>query len=288
MKKSEIKKYIKNNIVFIVSIIITLAVIIFGAISGSGMLGVSNTLLGFMNDNFSWLYLLVLPLILIFLISVACSKYGKIKLGSDDDVPEHSTISWFSMLFCAGTGIGLVFWSIAEPLTHYANPPYDIPPCSEDAANFSIRTCFLHWGILPWTCFAIVGLGIAYFQYRKKKSGSISSIFIPLIGEKRARGAFGKIMNTFAIIVSVAGVATSLGLGCMQICGGLSYMSDIPNNSITWLVVIAVVTTIFLISSITGVKRGIKLLSNLNSVLAIALLLMAFLSDLRAKCLIAL
>ena len=251
-------------------------VILFGAISSSGLAHVSDVLIGFLNKNFAWFYLLVLPLILVFLICIACSKYGRIKLGGDSEKPEHSTLSWFSMLFCAGTGIGLVFWSIAEPLAHYSNPPYEIGAATQEAADFSIRTCFLHWGILPWTCFAIVGLCIAYFQYRKKKKGTISSAFIPLIGEKRANGVFGKIIDIFAIVVSVAGVATSLGLGCMQICGGLNYMTGVPDNNMTWLIVIIAITAIFLVSSITGVKKGIKILSGINSWMAIALLVLVF------------
>ena len=264
----------KKESVFLISALIAVFVIIYGAISGAGLNNLSDILLNFLNNNFSWFYLLALPCILVFLIYLACSKYGKIKLGDADEKPEHSFLSWFAMLFCAGTGIGLVFWSIAEPLTHYTNPPYGIVAGTEEAANFSIRTCFLHWGFLPWACFALVGLAIAYFQFNRKKNGLMSNILIPVFGEQKINGPIGKTIDVFSIIVSVAGVATSLGLGCMQICGGTEFLFDIPNNKITWLLVIIIITSIFLTSSISGVNKGIKLLSNINSWLAIALLIL--------------
>lgn len=266
----------KQETVFLVSLLISLIVICYGAIWPDQIAVISNVSLAFLNKYFSWFYLLSLPCILLFLLWLACGKYGDIKLGQPEDEPEHSFTSWFAMLFCAGTGIGLVFWSIAEPLTHFSAPPYGIEPGSEAAADFAIRTSFLHWGFLPWACFGLVGLGLAYFQFAKKKNGLMSSLFIPLFGEKLIDGAVGKVIDIFSVIVSVAGVATSLGLGCMQICGGTEYLFGIPSNRVTWLIVIIVITCIFLASSISGVNKGIKLLSNINSWLAIALLVLGF------------
>ncbi len=274
MKK--VSGYLKNNSVFVAAVICSLAVILYGAFNSVGLNALSGSLLEFLNNNFAWFYLLALPAFFVFLIYIACSKYGKIKLGGQDEKPEYSTLSWFAMLFCAGTGIGLVFWSIAEPLTHYTNPPYGIEAGSEQAANFSIRTSFLHWGLLPWACFAIVGLALAYFQFNKKKKALISSSLIPLIGEKRAGGTLGRLVDFFSVLVTVAGVATSLGIGCMQICGGLNHLFSIPNTKTTWFIVIVVITCVFACSAISGIGRGIKLISNINSWLAIALLIMAF------------
>ncbi len=272
----QIFEAIKKNTVFAISLVISLVVIIYGAINSSGMTTLSNILLSFLNNNFAWFYLLALPCFFVFLVWLACSKYGNIKLGEPDEKPEHSTLSWFAMLFCAGTGIGLVFWSIAEPLTHYTIPPYGLEAGSAEAANFSIRTSFLHWGLLPWACFALVGLALAYFQFNKKKSGLISTTFIPLIGEKHSKGVFGKAIDIFSVLVTVAGVATSLGLGCMQICGGFNHLLNIPNNNITWLIVIVIITGVFACSAVSGVGKGIKILSNINSYLAIALLILGF------------
>ncbi len=272
----KIANALKKNIVFVVTIAISFAVILYGSLNSSGINALSLILMDGVNKYFSWLYLFIMFAAFVFLIWLVCSKYGNIKLGKDDDRPEHSRLSWFAMLFCGGTGIGLVFWSIAEPLTHFGNPYGDIVAGSEEAANFSIRTCFLHWGFIPWACFAVVGLGLAYFHFRKGKKALISSTLSPLIGDKLANGFIGKIIDMLSVLVTVAGVATSLGLGCLQICGGGEYLFDIPNNETTWLIVILVIAVIFLVSSITGVNKGIKWLSNLNSVLAIVLLIAGF------------
>lgn len=266
----------KNQTVFIISLVLSLIVILYGAVYPERIKILSVILLDFLNQNFSWFYLISLPFIFAFLLWLAFSRYGNIKLGEPDDEPDYSFAGWFAMLFCAGTGIGLVFWSIAEPLTHFASPPYGIEPGSEAAADFAIRTSFLHWGFLPWACFGLVGLGIAYFQFARKKSGLISILFEPLFGEKIISGPLGNAIDIFAVVVSVAGVATSLGLGCMQICGGTEYLFGLPSRPSVWLAVIIVITCIFLASSISGVDKGIKFLSSINSWLAIALLVLGF------------
>lgn len=273
---NKIKCYFKNNSVFTVCVLLSALIIILGSIFASELGRISGIIMNFVSHNFGWLYLAFVFFLCVFLIWLAFSKYGNIKLGSPTDKPEHSNFSWFAMLFCGGTGIGLVFWSVAEPLSHYTSPPNGITPGTSEAANFSIRNCFLHWGITQWACFAIVGLGIAYFQFCKKKSCKISNIISPLVGEKATNGTFGKVIDTFAVIVSLAGVATSLGLGVTQICGGLNYLWDVPNNSNVWLIIIVIISVVFLLSSVSGVNKGIKLLSNLNTVLALLLLLLAF------------
>lgn len=266
----------KSNSVFIISVAIAVAIILYGYFFSNNLVTVSSVIMFWVSTNFGWLYIIFVFFLCIFLTWLASSKYGKIKLGNDNEKPEYSNFSWYAMLFCGGTGIGLVFWSIAEPLSHYANPPEGIIAGTVEAANFSIRTCFLHWGITQWMCFAIVGLGIAYFMFRKGKNAQISNLLSPLIGEKLIQGWFGKIIDTFSVIVSFAGVATSLGLGVSQICGGLNYLFDVPNNATTWFIIIVVITCIFLASAISGVDKGIKLLSNINTYIAFVLLIVAF------------
>lgn len=266
----------KKNMVFIISIIISSIIIIYGLIYSKNLLKISNLLLNASNKYFGWLYLLIIPLILFYLIYLAFSKYGNIRLGDKNSRPEHSTLSWLAMLFCAGTGIGLMFWSISEPLTHYVSPPDGIISGSAEAADFAIRTSFLHWGFLPWACFAIVGLALAYFQYNKKKKCQISSILEPVIGKKNSNGKLGNLIDIFAILVSVAGVSTSLGLGCMQICGGFNYLFNVPNGKLTWFIVIILVTSAYLASAVSGINKGIKLLTKINSYLALLLLIVAF------------
>lgn len=264
----------KQNRVFIWSVLITIAVIVYCARDIAGLTSLSMRMMSFINEYFAWLYLLALPLMMIFLLWLSCSRYGNVKLGNGQGRPEYSTTSWFSMLFCAGTGIGLVFWSVAEPLAHYTNPPDGMMPGSVEAARFAIRTCYLHWGFLPWTCFTVVGLGIAYFQFNKGRNGLISNLLQPIFGDKAISGWAGNLIDIFAILVSVAGVATSLGLGCMQICGGLGHLFGLPCNNATYLVAIIVISLIFVASAISGIGKGIKCLSTINSWLALLLLLL--------------
>lgn len=267
---------IKKNAVFIVSIMVALFVIIYGMFFSESLVAVSSVIMNWVSVNFGWIYVLSVFGFILFLSYLAISKWGNIKLGNDDDKPEYSNFSWFAMLFCGATGIGLVFWSIAEPLSHYVSPPEGIEAGTLESAEFSMRTCFLHWGITQFACFAIVGLALAYFQFRKGKKVLVSNALEPLIGEKNCNGFIGKLIDVFSVVVTFAGVATSLGLGVSQICGGLDYLVDIPNNKTTWLVVIACITVVFVISAITGVNKGIKILSSINTYIAITLLVLAF------------
>ena len=167
--------------VFIISVIIAVAVILYGVLFSDNLVRVANIVLAWVSKYFGWLYIAFVFFLCVFLAWLAISKYGKIKLGKDFEKPEYSNFHWYAMLFCGGTGIGLVFWSIAEPLSHYANPPEGIAAGTIEAADFSIRTCFLHWGITQWVCFALVALGISFFQFRKGKNAQ----FAPGILEKR-------------------------------------------------------------------------------------------------------
>lgn len=270
------KEWYKQNSVFVWTLVIALCVIIFGAVFSSTLAEWSSALMSWVSHYFGWLYILSVVAFIVFCVWIALSKYGKIKLGKDADKPEFNNFSWYAMLFCGSTGIGLVFWSIAEPLSHYAAPPVGIEPGTMEAIDFSIRTCYLHWGITQWVCFAVVGLGIAYFQFRKGKNAQLSNLLIPFVGEKRTNGWFGKFVDGFSVVVSFAGVATSLGLGVSQICGGLQHLFGIPKTEETIMWIIIFITLVFIFSAITGVYKGIKILSNFNTYLALALLGIAF------------
>ena len=270
------KKWYFGNSVFAWTLVIAICVIVFGAVYSDTLGETSGLFMNWVSHYFGWLYILAIVAFIGFCVWMALGKYGKIRLGKDDEKPEFSTFSWYAMLFCGSTGIGLVFWSIAEPLSHYAAPPVGIEPGTMDAIDFSIRTCYLHWGITQWVCFAVVGLGIAYFQFRKGKNAQLSNLLTPLVGEKRTNGWFGKFIDGFAVIVSFAGVATSLGLGVSQICGGLEHLFGFPKTQETILWIIILITFVFIISAISGVYKGIKLLSNFNTYLALVLLALAF------------
>ncbi len=266
----------KDNKVFYISLVISFAIVGWGILFQENFAASANWLLGFLSTNFGWAYLLSMFIFVLFALSLAFSRYGNIKLGPDDSEPEFSTTSWFGMLFGAGMGIGLVFWGVAEPVSHYLNPSSGIEAGSTASANFAMKASFMHWGFHPWANYAIIGLALAYFQFRKGKPGLISSIFIPLLGEERVQGPIGKTIDVLAVFATVAGVATSLGMGTLQINSGLKYLFNIPETQTVQVMIIAVVTVIFIWTAVSGIDKGIKVLGDINLVLASALLLLTF------------
>ena len=267
----------RTNAVFLFSAAIAVAIAVWGIVARESFAAMAGVLMGLLKQKFSWLYLGVMLLFVIFSLALAFSRFGKIRLGADGEKPEYSNISWFAMLFGAGMGIGLVFWGVAEPLSHYAAPMKGIEPQTEEAARFAIRSCFMHWGLHPWACYAVMGLGLAYFQFRKNSSALASSLLKPLFGEKRAAGLPGKTVDIFTTALTVTGVATSFGMGCLQISSGLEYMFGIPNNAVTWIVIIILICMIYLRSALSGVGKGIKRLSDFNMIMFVLLMVVAFL-----------
>ncbi|UNL85971.1 glycine betaine uptake BCCT transporter [Priestia koreensis] len=266
----------KVSSVFWISIVVTVLFIIWGALPeatlGSASLGsVTNAIQTFIVDKFGWYYLLAGSIFVIFVLFLIFSRYGSIRLGKDDERPEYSYISWFAMLFSAGMGIGLVFWGASEPISHFHVPPAG-DGGTADAARTAMRYSFFHWGLHPWAIYSVLALALAYFQFRKGAPLLISNILRPLLGD-RVDGGLGTFINFIAVFATIFGVATSLGLGAIQISGGLSYISPITNNFTTQLIIIIVVTLLFLLSAKSGLDKGIKYLSNLNVIIAIVLLL---------------
>jgi glycine betaine transporter len=262
----------KNNVVFIFSLIIVLFFVLLGILNAELLDNVSNTLHASIIDNFGWIYHLAIFVFFIFCIYLAFGRYGNLKLGEDHEKPQYSYFGWFSMLFAAGMGIGLVFWGVAEPLSHYLHPPAHIAEASGDAAAFAMRYSFFHWGLQPWAVYIIMSLSLAYFSYRRKMPPVISSCFYPILG-KRIYQTPGHIINTLAVLATIFGVATSLGLGAMQIGAGLNFLYGLTNSIEIIILIIAVVTVFFLFSSLIGVTKGIQTLSKLNMLLAFILLL---------------
>lgn len=258
---------------FLISLVIVIGFVLFGAISPELFAKSASKVLGLTTTNFGWFYLIVAFAFLIFCIYLAFSKYGQITLGQDDDEPEYSLPTWFSMLFSAGMGIGLVFWGVAEPVSHYFAPPAGVTGQTTEAASAAMRYVFFHWGLHPWGIYAIIALSLAYFQYRKGAKGLISSTFAPLLGEK-VNGPIGRTIDVLSIIATAFGVATSLDLGTLQINGGLSHLFGLASSTTVQIGIIAVITVIFLLSATTGLDKGIKFLSNTNLVVALLLLLL--------------
>lgn len=263
-----------NNSVFYISLVVVLLICLWGIILPENFGNMANNIFNFLTVKFGWFYLLAMFFFVIFILGLAFSKFGKIKLGPDDSKPEYSNISWFAMLFSAGMGVGLVFWGVAEPLNHFLGPKAGIIPGTPEAADFAMFASFMHWGIHPWANYAVIALSLAYMQFRKNKPGLISSIFIPLIGEERAQGPIGKVIDILAIFATVAGVATSLGLGTLQINSGLNYLFGLPMNTFVQMSIIIIVTGMFMASAISGLDKGIKILSNTNVALAGILMLL--------------
>jgi len=244
-------------------------VVVWGLLAPASLGAVFNEALAAITRNFGWFYLwVVLGLVLLALV-LAFSRYGDMKLGADDDEPEFSNGAWFSMLFAAGMGIGLVYFGVAEPLSHFASPPPGVAARTPEAANAAMRYAFFHWGLHPWAIYGIVGLAIAYFQFRRGAPALVSSATetLPWAWARRLTPAF----NVLAVVATAFGVAASLGVGAAQINSGLHTVFGLPVGP-TWQVgIIAVVTVLFVTSSVSGVARGVKLLSVGNLIAAAAL-----------------
>lgn len=221
--------------------------------------------------NLGWFYILSMTGFLLFVVGLAFSPFGKIRLGPDDSKPEFSRPTWFAMLFSAGMGIGLLFFSVAEPIMHYVDPPAG-PGQNLDAARNAMGLTFFHWGLHPWAVYAVVGLSLAYFGYRRGLPLSIRSAFHPLLGE-RVKGRLGDVIDILAIVSTMFGVATSLGIGAMQVNAGLNQVAGLNQSVGIQIAIIAVITAIATVSVVSGLDVGIRRLSELNMGLAALLLL---------------
>lgn len=272
---NEIKQN-KINYVFIISLILTSIVVITAIISPDIFEKVSNSMFKVIINNFSWIYTIGMLALVIFAVFLIFSKYGNIRLGKDTDRPEFSNLSWFSMLFGAGMGIGLVFFGAVEPMKHFI-APIGSQPGSSEAVTFAMQQSYIHWGLHPWAAYSIMGLALAYFQFRKDAPGLISSVFLPILGENGVRGPIGKTIDILAVFTTVTGIATSLGMGTMQIAGGLEYVFNIENTIQIQILIIAIATILYTLSSTSGLDKGIKTLSNINLSLAAFILIGAIL-----------
>ncbi|GLB59161.1 hypothetical protein NCCP133_12940 [Cytobacillus sp. NCCP-133] len=264
----------KVTSVFWISLVIASIFVIWGMVAPVQLGNVMDKTKVYFLDSFGWFYQLSATFFLIFSIFLIFSKYGKIKLGADEDKPDFNRSTWFAMLFSAGMGIGLLFFGVSEPISHFMSPPI-VEGGTPEAARVALRYTYLHWGFHAWAIYFVIALVLAYYKFRKKQPGLKSITLTPLIGS-RAKGVIGIIVDSVAVFATIFGVAASLGLGAAQINGGLHYVAGVPNNFTVQLIIIAIVTVLFILSASTGLQRGIKYLSNANLVLAV-ILLFAFL-----------
>ncbi len=225
-------------------------------------------------ENGSWFYVLTVAFIFFFVIFLAVSRYGDIRLGPDHATPDYSLVSWLSMLFAAGMGIGLMFFGVAEPLMHYLSPP-TAETGTVAAVQEAMKMTFFHWGLHAWAIYAIVALVLAYFSYRHNLPLTLRSALYPLIGDRIYQWP-GHLVDVFAVVSTVFGVATSLGLGASQVNAGFNYLFGIDVSTTNQIIIMCGITSLAVISVATGLDKGIKILSETNMILAIILLLLIF------------
>ena len=299
-----------NPTVALMSIFVILVFVLYGTLMTESASEMFENLKANIIWGLNWYYIGVVAFFLFFVLWLMFSRYGDIRLGDDDEKPEFSYFSWFAMLFSAGMGIGLVFWSVAEPIYHFQSNPFITEGLTPEAAEVAMRLTFLHWGLHPWAIYVVVGLSLAYFAYRKKLPLTIRSVLYPLIGD-RIYGPIGHAVDVLAIFGTVFGLATSLGLGVKQMDTGLAHLFQYDSYSTveakakadymteqcadlagdekqtcekkaektffkfptSLVIIIVVVTIIATLSVVSGLGRGVKILSELNLLLSMILLL---------------
>ncbi len=225
-------------------------------------------------NNFDWFFIVGCNVFIAFCVFLLVTPVGKIRLGGATAKPEFSYLSWFSMLFAAGMGIGLMFWSVAEPVAYYTDwygTPLNVEARTEEARTLALSATMYHWGLHPWAIYAVVGLALAFFSYNKGLPLTIRSAFFPIFGE-RCWGFIGNFIDILAVLATIFGLATSLGFGAQQAAGGLSHLFGISNGITTQIGFIVVVTSIAVISVARGLDGGVKILSNINMIIAAALI----------------
>ncbi|WP_159794016.1 BCCT family transporter [Puerhibacterium puerhi] len=265
-------------IVFGVAAVAAVAFVVWGFVSPDGLGAVATSALNGTITNFGWLFVIAATVFTIFVIVVAASRFGRIPLGKDDESPQFRTSSWIAMMFATGMGIGLIFYGVGEPLYFYMSPPPGtVDGQTPEAIATAMGTTLFHWTLYPWAMYAIVGLGMAYGTYRLGRTQLFSSMFTSLFGERAVNGWGGRVINILAILATLFGSACSLGLGALQIGGGLQETGVMAQVGTSVLVVIiAVLTAMFVASAVSGIERGIQWLSNINMVLAVLLAVIVF------------
>ncbi|MGY0019700.1 BCCT family transporter [Streptomyces sp. cg35] len=255
-----------------------LAVVAWAALGKKSFEDASGTALSWVLANFAWLFVIAADVFLVLCLVLALSRFGRIRLGRDDSSPEFSNLAWIAMMFSAGMGIGLMFYGVGEPLTHYLNPPPagGVQPRSGGAALVAMEYSFFHWTLTPWAIYGIAGLALAYAGFRKGRGNRLSSVFVPLIGARRAAGWPGRVIDLLAVFATVFGTATSLGVGALQVATGLDLTAGVENTTTVQLVIIVALGAAFVGSAFSGLNRGVKWLSTMNIVLAACLMLFVF------------
>jgi glycine betaine transporter len=255
--------------VFYIAAAISAAFVLWGVLDTESLATVADDVLSWVIATFGWVFVLATAAFLVFAGVLAMSRFGHVRLGTDEDRPEFRTASWVAMMFSAGMGIGLMFFAVGEPISQMSAPPEGtVRANTEAAAEQAMAISYFHWALHPWAIYAIVGLALAYFTFRRGMPNLISTAFYLLIGD-RINGPIGKSIDVLAIFATLFGSATSLGLGALQINSGLDFLWGVESANGIAVAIIAVLTLAFVVSAVSGVHRGIQWLSNTKMVLAI-------------------
>jgi BCCT family betaine/carnitine transporter len=262
-----------HNPVFMVSAVLVVAFVVGTLIFLDSAGAAFSHMRVWITTKFDWTFMISMNVFVVFSLFIAYSKLGKIRLGGKDAKPRYGYPGWLAMLFAAGVGIGLMFYGVLEPVTHTLNPPLGIDPANQqEAAAAGMSAAILHWGLHAWGVYAVVGLALAFFCFNRGLPLTLRSAFYPLFGD-RVWGVFGHVIDVTAVLATIFGLATSLGLGAEQIAGGLKYLFDIEPTSTTKIVLITAIICVALASVVAGLDKGVKRLSEINMGLAGLLLL---------------
>ena len=262
-----------HNPVFLISAVTIVGFVIFTLMFQEGAAAFFGWLRPWLTSTFDWVFMSAANIFVLFCLFLIVSPWGRIRLGGADAIPDFSYGGWFAMLFAAGMGIGLMFFGVLEPVNHFLNPPLGVNPEDVAAARaMAMAATIFHWGLHPWAIYAVVALSLAFFTFNNGLPLTIRSAFYPLLRD-RVWGWPGHIIDTLAVFATLFGLATSLGFGAEQASAGLHYLFDTPTNELTKIVLIICITAVALVSVVAGLEAGVKRLSEINMVLALALLL---------------
>lgn len=272
MSKDNLKQDVTyTTSTFWIALIVVVLFLLWGVFGTDSLTAASGVAFGFAINNFGWLFLIGVFAFVVFVVYLMVSKVGNIKLGKDDEKPEYGLFTWFAMLFSCGMGIGLVFWGVSEPIWHYMGPPYGAAESAE-SARLAMSYSFFHWAIHPWAIYAVIGASLGYFTYRKGYPMLLSSTLVPIFGEEQIEGPIGKIVNLIGVFATLFGLATSLGLGAMSVGAGLNMLFGVEATPALGVGIIIVITAAAIVSTLTGIDRGIKWLSRIAMVLGLFLM----------------
>ena len=258
--------------VFWGSAVVIAVFVVWGLAAPENLGVVMSAVLSWVIGNFGWAFIVIAAGALLLCIVLVLHPWGRIRLGPDDSRPEFRTFSWVSMMFAAGLGAGLLFYGTAEPISHWSAPPHGLAePQTEEAAKIALQYTYFHWGFNGWALYAVMGGAMAYFAYRKGTPVLVSATFTPLLGPNAHERPLGRVVDSLAIIATLFGTATSLGLNGLQLNSGLQYLFGIPKTNGITVLIIVLVTAAFLISATTGVEKGVQRLADLGAIATIVL-----------------